>query len=83
MPLSDSDRNCLVKIFNLFKGHWSPVIGYLEEPDLCLLLDVNETKGAYLVPLERLYWACNTRQFYNGYKRGIIKIKVWDFILWY
>ena len=55
MPLFHSDRNYLVKIYNLPKGHWSPVIGYLEESDLCLLLDVNETKGAYLVPLERLY----------------------------
>ena len=55
IPLFYSDLNCFIKITKLLKGHWSPVVAYLEENDLCLVLDVNEEYGGYLIPLERLY----------------------------
>ena len=59
-PLFFSDKSFFFKLRKIFLGHWSPVVAYLENEDLVLVLDVDQEYGAYLVPLERLYEATNT-----------------------
>lgn len=42
-------------------GHWSVVGSVLDQPEVALILDVNDNYGPYIVPLERLYEACATK----------------------
>ncbi len=48
-------------ILGLFGGHFSPIIGYLEDEDLVAIFDVNHTYGGiYLVESQRLFGAIDT-----------------------
>jgi len=60
----------------IFGGHWSPLGAYLDDKLLVQVLDVNESYGAYLVPVHRLYDAVNTHDLSNGKPRGLIRIEL-------
>jgi hypothetical protein len=57
-------------------GHFSPVLGYLEGQQLAFVGDVNETYGPFLVPVERLWQAANTRDSATGKSRGLLVVAV-------
>lgn len=67
------DRRAL---FGRGHGHFSPVLGYLDGPDLVFVGDVNRDYGAYLVRTERLWRAANTRDSASGRSRGLIAVQV-------
>mmetsp|Transcript_17260 Transcript_17260/g.31269 ORF Transcript_17260/g.31269 Transcript_17260/m.31269 type:complete len:274 (+) Transcript_17260:90-911(+) len=53
-------------------GHFSPVLGYLEEENLVAIFDTNHKYGFYLCDAKRLFDAVNTVDVTNGSKRGLI-----------
>ena len=58
-------------------GNWSPIISYLEDEDLVLVMDVNDMYGerGYLIPSKRLYDAINTRCIVSGNYRGLLLVR--------
>jgi hypothetical protein len=62
-------------LFGKGGGHFSPVGGFLEDADAVFVLDVNQSYGPWLVPLERLQQAMNTRDRTSGRSRGLIRIE--------
>jgi len=80
-PLFFCDRGLLYSIRKVMNGHFSPVIAYLEEEDMVLILDTNSTFKTYLCPVERLFHGCNSRDFFQSSKnghRGLIRITLKD-----
>ena len=57
--------------------HWSPVIAYLEDKDLVLVMDVNHLYGSkgYLLPTKRFYDSVNTRDCFNGNYHGLVLLR--------
>ena len=53
-------------------GHFSPVIGYLEDEKLVAIFDTNHKYGFYLCDDKRLFNAVNTVDVTNGSTRGMI-----------
>ncbi|RHY87295.1 hypothetical protein DYB35_002710 [Aphanomyces astaci] len=53
-------------------GHFSNIVGYLEDEDLVAVFDVNHTYGPYLVESRRLFDAVNAHDFQSGKTRGLI-----------
>lgn len=60
-------------IFGKGGGHHSPIAGYLEEEDMVLVLDTNETFQPWLVERERLFTAMDTMD--GDLKRGLLLIE--------
>lgn len=60
----------------LLGGHFSPVLGYLEEENLVAIFDVNKKYGFYLVEARRLFASVNTFDFMNGTTRGLILTEI-------
>ena len=60
-------------IFGAGGGHHSPIGGYLEDEDLVLVLDVNETYQPWLIERERLFEAMDTLD--GEQKRGLLLIE--------
>ena len=71
------DRSVKSKIACFPMVHWSPVVAYLEEEDLVLVMDVNHHYGSkgYLVPTRRFYDSVNTRDIFNGNFHGLILLR--------
>lgn len=71
------DRSVKSKIACFPMVHWSPVLAYLEEEDLALVMDVNHHYGSkgYLVPTNRFYYSVNTRDIFNGNFHGLILLR--------
>ena len=65
----------LAPLFGRGGGHHSPIGGYLPDPDLVLVLDVNGSYKPWLVKSERLFEAMNTVDSSTGRKRGLIRIE--------
>ncbi|EQC34596.1 hypothetical protein SDRG_07920 [Saprolegnia diclina VS20] len=63
-------------ILGVFGGHFSNVIGFLEDDDLVIVFDVNHTYGPYLVDAKRLYSAVNTYDQTAKRTRALIVSKV-------
>ncbi len=61
-------------LFRTGGGHHSPIAGYLEQEDLVLVLDVNESFGPWLVESERLFAAIDTIDPATEKKRGLLRI---------
>lgn len=55
-------------------AHWSPIVSYIPDEDLALVMDVNRKYGdrGYLVPSRRLYDAVNSKCLLSGKKRGLV-----------
>lgn len=53
-------------------GHFSPVLGYLEDENLVAIFDTNHKYGFYLCDAKRLFNAVNTVDVTNGSTRGMI-----------
>lgn len=53
-------------------GHFSPVLGYLENENLVAIFDTNHKYGFYLCDAKRLFNAVNTVDVANGITRGVI-----------
>jgi hypothetical protein len=62
-------------LFGTGGGHHSPIAGYLVDPDLVLVLDVNRKYGPWLVKSERLFEAMDTVDSGTGKKRGLLLIE--------
>jgi hypothetical protein len=62
-------------LFGSGGGHHSPIAGYLADPDLVLVLDVNKKYGPWLAKSERLFEAMNTVDPATGKKRGLLLIE--------
>jgi hypothetical protein len=76
--VNDLDRRYVVNfqrapLFAQGGGHHSPMVAYLEDEDLVLVLDVNENFKPWLVKSERLFKAMNTGD--AGHKRGLLRIE--------
>lgn len=56
-------------------GHHSPLGGYLADPDLAFVLDVNAKYQPWLVSSARLYAAMDTIDSSSGKKRGLLLIE--------
>ena len=63
-------------MFGRGHGHFSPVLGYLEQQDLVLVGDVNASYRPYLAPSERLWRATDTVDDATGKERGLIVAQV-------
>jgi len=77
-PLFFSDTKSWKRVLG---GHWSPVIAYLPEEDLLLILDVNDTYGAWLVSVDRFVDSLNTVDHTTGGGaswRGLLKVTYID-----
>ncbi|KAJ3302805.1 hypothetical protein HDV03_004556 [Kappamyces sp. JEL0829] len=57
-------------------GHFSPIVGYLEDLDLVAIFDLNHNYGLFLVDSQRLFTAVNTLDFLSGTSRGIVVCRV-------
>lgn len=70
-------RSLKSKLASFAMVHWSPVLAYLEEEDLVLVMDVNHTYGpkGYLLPTERFYDSVNTRDIFNGNYHGLVLMR--------
>lgn len=55
-----------------FGGHFSPIVGYLEDRDLVAVFDVNHNYGLFFVDSKRLYDAVNTYDLQSGVCRALI-----------
>mmetsp|Transcript_6636 Transcript_6636/g.14528 ORF Transcript_6636/g.14528 Transcript_6636/m.14528 type:complete len:767 (+) Transcript_6636:73-2373(+) len=71
------DRPLKAKLTSFGMVHWSPVLAYLEEEDLVLVMDVNHLYGpkGYLLPTQRFYDSVNTRDIFNGNYHGLILMR--------
>lgn len=71
------DRPLKAKLASFGMVHWSPVLAYLEEEDLVLVMDVNHLYGpkGYLLPTQRFYDSVNTRDIFNGNYHGLILLR--------
>lgn len=56
-------------------GHHSPIGGWLQDRDLVLVLDVNQSFRPWLVETRRLYDAMDTVDGSSGRKRGLLLIE--------
>ncbi|KDO34204.1 hypothetical protein SPRG_19044 [Saprolegnia parasitica CBS 223.65] len=63
-------------ILGVFGGHFSNVIGFLDDEDLVVIFDVNHTYGPYLVDAKRLYSAVNTYDQTAKRTRALVVSKV-------
>ena len=70
-------RSTMSKLASFAMVHWSPVLAYLEEEDLVLVMDVNHTYGpkGYLLPVDRFYDSVRTRDIYNGEYHGLLLLR--------
>ena len=74
----DAGRSTLLsRVASFGMVHWSPVLAYLEEEDLVLVMDVNHTYGpkGYLLPTERFYDSVNTRDVFTGNYHGLVLLR--------
>jgi hypothetical protein len=62
-------------LFGTGGGHHSPIIGYLSQEDLVLVLDVNQKYGPWLVKPERLYESMSTVDTTAQKRRGLLLIE--------
>ncbi|KAF0699354.1 Aste57867_10070 [Aphanomyces stellatus] len=53
-------------------GHFSNVIGYLEDVDMVLVFDVNQDFGPYLVDTHRLFQAVRASDIQSGKSRALV-----------
>lgn len=60
----------------LMGGHFSPILGYLDEENLVAIFDVNAKYGFYLVEARRLFASVNTFDFMNGTTRGLVLTEI-------
>ncbi|OQR90583.1 hypothetical protein ACHHYP_05392 [Achlya hypogyna] len=63
-------------LLGIFGGHFSVVIGYLEEDDLVAVFDVNHSYGPYLVESKRLFRAVNSFDRMTSKSRAVIVSRV-------
>mmetsp|Transcript_16343 Transcript_16343/g.46925 ORF Transcript_16343/g.46925 Transcript_16343/m.46925 type:complete len:614 (+) Transcript_16343:465-2306(+) len=72
-----SDRTLKSKLACFPMVHWSPIVAYLEDEDLVLVMDVNHLYGwkGYLVPTKRFYDSVNTRDIFNGKFHGLLLLR--------
>jgi predicted GNAT family N-acyltransferase len=72
-----NDKSLTSKLACFPMVHWSPVLAYLEEEDLVLVMDVNHMYGpkGYLVSTQRFLDAVNTRDIFNGNFHGLILLR--------
>ena len=56
----------------LVGGHFSLILGYLEEENLVAIFDVNAKYGFYLVDARRLFESVNTFDYSSGTTRGLV-----------
>ncbi|OQR99664.1 hypothetical protein THRCLA_21799 [Thraustotheca clavata] len=63
-------------VLALFGGHFSVIVGYLEDEDLVAVFDVNHTYGPYLVDSKRLYDAVNSYDKMANNTRALIVSQV-------
>jgi len=70
-------------LLGLFGGHFSPVVGYLEEEDLVAIFDVNHSyEGVYFIESKRLFDAVNTADLTIQPRttRGVVVTEILDCI---
>ncbi|CAK4077753.1 unnamed protein product [Aphanomyces euteiches] len=59
-------------------GHFSNIVGYLEDVDMVAVFDVNEDFGPYLVDSKRLYSAVRASDVQSGRTRALIVSQILD-----
>ncbi|KAF0699353.1 Aste57867_10069 [Aphanomyces stellatus] len=57
-------------------GHFSVVVGFLEDENLVAVFDVNHTYGPFLVDAKRLYNAVSAHDFQSGKTRALVVSKI-------
>jgi hypothetical protein len=62
-------------LFGAGSGHHSPIVGYLADDDLVLVLDVNRSFGPWLVSADRLHAAVDTIDQTTARSRGLLLIE--------
>jgi len=78
--VNDVDRRYVVNfdrgpLFGTRSGHFSPIVGFLADRDLALVLDVNAKFHPWLVRSERLYEAMRTVDPSTDQERGMLLIQ--------
>ena len=63
-------------MFGLFGGHFSPIVGYLEQHDVVAIFDLNAAYGFYLCPTRNLYEAVKAKDLMGGQPRALITIEI-------
>lgn len=64
-------------MLGLLGGHFSLIVGYMEDKDLVAIQDVNHNYGGiYLIKSQRLYDAVNTYDFSVGKIRGLVAVEL-------
>ncbi|OQR99660.1 hypothetical protein THRCLA_21800 [Thraustotheca clavata] len=63
-------------LFGIVSGHFSVVLGYLEDEDLVAVFDVNSSYGPYLVETRRLYESVAAQDISSNKSRGLIVSKI-------
>ena len=63
-------------IQGFFGGHFSPIVGYLEDENLVAVFDVNHEYSIYLVDPRRLYDSVATHDITSGESRGYVVMEV-------
>jgi Phytochelatin synthase len=63
-------------LLGFFGGHFSPIVGYLEDANLVCVFDVNHNYGAFLVTPQRLYDAIATFDVTSGKSRGLVVTEI-------
>jgi hypothetical protein len=61
-------------LFGEGHGHFSPILGYIEDRDLVFVGDVNHDYMPFVVSSSRLFDAMNTVDSVSGLKRGLLVI---------
>jgi Phytochelatin synthase len=63
-------------LLGLFGGHFSPIVGYLEDANLVCVFDVNHNYGPFMVTPQRLYDAVATFDVTSGKSRGLVVTEI-------
>ena len=63
-------------LLGIFGGHFSPIVGYLEEEDMVAVFDVNHAYGLYLVSSKDLFRAVDTFDFTSSRTRALVVTEI-------